>query len=149
MGAGYTTTFLIPTYKLLYSPTHTHAHTHIQRFNRFILSVCSTAVLGRMLHSERQIMSYPLCRGQNPRASRAQQCYMLPLSHTHTNISCNKQKKKKKKPAKLPNSKHSSGSTTQYTHKPNTEPTLPPTSVLERTALRHTETPTRLQVQSR
>lgn len=145
MGAGYTTTFLIPTYKLLYSPTHTHAHTHIQRFNRFILSVCSTAVLGRMLHSERQIMSY----SRASRASRAQQCYMLPLSHTHTNISCNKQKKKKKKPAKLPNSKHSSGSTTQYTHKPNTEPTLPPTSVLERTALRHTETPTRLQVQSR
>lgn len=75
---------------------HIHMHTHIQRFNRFILSVCSTAVLGRMLHSERQIMSYSLCRGQNPRASRAQQCYMLPLSHTHTNISCNKQKKKKK-----------------------------------------------------
>lgn len=36
--------------------------------------------LGRMLHSEMQIMSCSLCRGQNHRASKVELCW---ITHTH------------------------------------------------------------------
>lgn len=106
---------------------HTQSHTH----NASIASFQSAALQcwGRMLHSEMQIMSRSLCRGQNHRASRAGLCWR---THTHTHTGYNNPSS----PSKLLNSMLCFCSSTQDTHKPNRKPTLPPTSVPEHTALR-------------